>query len=230
MREIAGKLVYDTLEEVVHPRHTALLVVDMQNEFCSPEGVPGKNGADVAPVRAIIPAVQKLVAAARTSGVRVIYFRHTHEPDLRNLSPARLSFYAMLYGGKISPYHAIRGSWGHAIVPELAPTDGETVIDKDRSSAFIATNLDLLLRSNRIESVVITGMATHACVESTARDAGFFDYYTVVVPDCVADYSPELHEASLLTLRNRCLLAASEEIIAGWHAAGAAPKKRSVAR
>lgn len=226
MREIANKLVYDTLEEVVRPRHTALLVVDMQNEFCSPDGVPGKNGADVAPVRAIIPTLRRLIAAARANGVRVIYFRHTHEPDLRNLSPARLSFYAMLYGGKISPYHAIRGSWGHAIVPELAPAADETVVDKDRSSAFIATNLDLILRSNRAESVVIAGMATHACVESTARDAGFFDYYTVVATDCVADYSPQLHDASLLTLRNRCLLATSGEIMAGWSVAASEPMKQ----
>ena len=228
MREIANKLVYDTLQEVVQPSHTALLVVDMQNEFCSPDGVPGKNGADVAPVRAIIPTLQRMIAAARASGVRVIFFRHTHEADLRNLSPARLSFYAMLYGGKISPYHAIRGSWGHAIIPELAPAADETVVDKDRSSAFIATNLDLILRSNRIESVVIVGMATHACVESTARDAGFFDYYTAVATDGVADYSPQLHEASLLTMRNRCVLASSGEIAAAWTKA-AALKKRSVA-
>lgn len=229
MREIANKLVYDTLDEIVSPPHTALLVVDMQNEFCSPDGVPGKNGADVTPVRAIIPTVQRLIAAARASGVRVIFLRHTHEPDLRNLSPARLSFYAMLYGGKISPYHAIRGSWGHAIIPELAPAAAETVIDKDRSSAFIATNLDLILRSNRVESVVITGMATHACVESTARDAGFFDYYTVVATDGIADYSPQLHEASLLTMRNRCVLASSAEIMAAWTKA-AAPAKRTAAR
>lgn len=230
MREIANKLVYDTLEEVVWPRHTALLIVDMQNDFCSPDGVPGKNGTDVAPVRAIIPTLQRLIAAARANGVRVIYLRHTHEPDLRNLSPARLSFYAMLYGGKISPYHAIRGSWGHAIVPELAPAADETVVDKDRSSAFIATNLDLVLRSNRVESVVIAGMATHACVESTARDAGFFDYYTVVASDGVADYSSQLHEASMLTMRNRCLLATSDEIMADWSDAAAAPKKRLAAR
>lgn len=220
MRRIEGKIVYDTIEEIVQPARTALIVTDMQNEFCSPEGVPARNGADVSSVQGIVPRLQGLLAAARAAGVRVIFLRHTHEADLSNLSPARLSFYAMLYGGKISPYHCIRGSWGHEIIAELAPLKGEAVINKDRSSGFIATNLDLLLRSNRIESVVITGMATHACVESTARDAGFFDYYVAVVRDGVADYRRELHEAALLTLSNRCNIVTADEVMAAWTKAG----------
>ncbi len=216
MRRIESKLVYDTLDEIVAPERTALIVVDMQNEFCSPDGIPGKNGANVKPVKAIVPTLQRLLQTARSTSVRVLYLRHTHEPDLSNLSPARLSFYAMLYGGSITPYHAIRGTWGHKIVPELTPEEGEIVINKDRSSGFFATNLDLLLRSNGIESVVISGMATHACVESTARDAGFYDYYVVVVKDGVADYSRKLHQASLLTMSNRCNMATSEEIVAVW--------------
>jgi nicotinamidase-related amidase len=215
MRNFAGKLVYDALEEIVAAPHTALLVVDMQNDFCSPDGVFGKRGADTAPVRAIIPATRRLLDTARRTGTRPIFLRHTHEPDLSNLSPARLSFYAMLYGGA-DPYHAIRGTWGHEIVGELAPKEGEIVIDKSRSSGFIATSLDLVLRSNRIETVVITGMATHACVESTARDAGFFDYYAVVVEDCVADYRDDLHRAALLTLGQRVTLSNSEALCKVW--------------
>jgi nicotinamidase-related amidase len=217
MRKFAGKLVYDRLDEIVAPSHTAFLVVDMQNDFCSPDGVFGKRGTETGSVRAIIPETRRLLDVAREAGALCVFLRHTHEPDLSNLSPARLSFYAMLYGGA-DPYHAIRGSWGHEIVPELAPRERETVIDKSRSSGFIATSLDLVLRSNRIETVVITGMATHACVESTARDAGFFDYYAVVVEDCVADYRDDLHRAALLTLSQRVTLTRSEALRAIWSA------------
>jgi ureidoacrylate peracid hydrolase len=215
MREFAGRSVYDRLEEIVAPDHTAFLVVDMQKDFCEPTGVFGKGGADTARIRAAIPTIGGLLEDARSAGVRRVFMRHTHEADLSNLSPARLSFYAMLYGGA-DPYHAIRGSWGHEIVDALAPKPGETVIDKGRSSSFIGTSLDMVLRSNRIATVVITGMATHACVESTARDAGFFDYYVVVVRDAVADYREDLHQASLLTLGQRVILVDGLELSRCW--------------
>jgi nicotinamidase-related amidase len=215
MREFAGRQVYDRLEEIVAREHTALLVVDMQNDFCDAGGVFGKCGADTARIRSAVPAIAGVLKAARASGAKRVFMRHTHEADLSNLSPARLSFYAMLYGGA-DPYHAIRGSWGHEIIGEIAPHPGETVIDKGRSSGFIGTNLDMVLRSNGIKTVVITGMATHACVESTARDAGFFDYYVVVVRDAVADYREDLHQASLLTLSQRVILADSSELSRCW--------------
>lgn len=217
MREIAGRQVFDTLDEIIDPRHTALLVVDMQNDFCEPEGVFGKSGADTSRIRKVVPAISSLLEGARSAGSKRIFMRHTHESDLSNLSPARLSFYAMLYGGA-NPYHAIRSTWGHRIIDDLSPLPGETTIDKGRSSSFIGTNLDMVLRSNGICSVIVTGMATHACVESTARDAGFFDYYVVVVKDAVADYRADLHEASLLTLAQRVILADSSEIIGRWSA------------
>lgn len=215
MREFAGRQVYDQLHEIVAPAHTAFMVVDMQNDFCAEDGVFGRHGADTARIRAAVPTIAGLLRAARLTGSRRVFMRHTHEADLSNLSPARLSFYAMLYGGA-DPRHAIRGSWGHQIVNDLAPERGEAVIDKGRSSSFIGTSLDMLLRSNGIETVVITGMATHACVESTARDAGFFDYYVVVVRDAVADYREDLHQASLLTLSQRVILADSTDLHATW--------------
>jgi len=217
MREFAGRQVYDRLPEIIAPEHAALLVVDMQKDFCEPDGVFGKGGADTARIRKAVPAIASLLDGARSAGAKRVFMRHTHEADLSNLSPARLSFYAMLYGGA-DPYHAIRGSWGHQVIDDLSPRPDETVIDKGRSSSFIGTSLDMVLRSNRIETVVITGMATHACVESTARDAGFFDYYVVLARDAVADYRDDLHEASLLTLSQRVILADSEEIRKCWAA------------
>jgi len=223
MREVAGRRIYDRLDEIIAPQHTALLVVDMQNDFCAAEGVFGRHGADTARIRAIVPTIAGLLDDARSAGVRRAFARHTHEADLSNLSPARLSFYTMLYGGA-DPYHAIRGTWGHQIVSELNPLPGEAVFDKGRSSGFIGTNLDMILRSNRIETVIVTGMATHACVESTARDAGFLDYYVVVASDAVADYREDLHQASLLTLSQRVILADSGELRRCWSAARAGPR------
>jgi nicotinamidase-related amidase len=215
MREFAGRQVYDRLDEIIAPEHTAFLVVDMQKDFCELEGVFGKGGADTSRIRKAVPAISGLLDDARLAGAKRVFMRHTHEADLSNLSPARLSFYATLYGGA-NPYHAIRGSWGHQVIDDLSPRPDETVIDKGRSSSFIGTSLDMVLRSNRIETVVITGMATHACVESTARDAGFFDYYVVVARDAVADYREDLHEASLLTLSQRVILADSGDIRRCW--------------
>ena len=214
MREFAGRQVYDQLHEIVGPQHTALLVVDMQNDFCAPAGVFGKGGADVVDQRGR-SSHRWSPRLARAANARRVFMRHTHEADLSNLSPARLSFYAMLYGGA-DPYHAIRDSWGHQIVDELSPLPGEMVINKGRSSSFIGTGLDMFLRSNRIETVVIAGMATHACVELTARDAGFFDYYVVVVEDAVADYREDLHRASLLTLSQRVILSSTDAVKAAW--------------
>lgn len=215
MREFAGRQVYDRLDEIIAPEHTAFLVVDMQKDFCEPEGVFGKGGADTARIREAVPTISGLLDDARSVGAKRVFMRHTHEADLSNLSPARLSFYSMLYGGA-NPYHAIRGSWGHQVIDDLSPRPDETVLDKGRSSSFIGTSLDMILRSNRIETVVITGMATHACVESTARDAGFFDYYVVVARDGVADYREDLHQASLLTLSQRVILADSADIRKCW--------------
>lgn len=105
---------------------------------------------------------------------------------------------------------------GQQVIDELRPQPGELVIDKGRSTGFIGTNLDMVLRSNKIETIAVAGMATHACVESTARDAGFFDYYVLILEDLVADYRQDLHDASLLTLRQRAFVLPSDEASAVW--------------
>lgn len=112
MREFAGRLVYDRMEEIAASQHTALLVVDMQNDFCHTDGVFGKNGEPVERIQSIVAGLAKFIKAARDAGVMVLFLRHTHEPDLANLSPARLSFYTRLYEGS-DPYHVIRGTWGN---------------------------------------------------------------------------------------------------------------------
>jgi nicotinamidase-related amidase len=111
------------------------------------------------------------------------------------------------------------GSWGQEFVAELSPGEGELVIKKFRSSGFVGTPLDLLLRSNGIETIVICGCTTEGCVESTARDGMFLDYYVVVVPDCVESDTREQHEASLTLMRARFDMLPSPEIRQVWDGA-----------
>ena len=108
------------------------------------------------------------------------------------------------------------GSWGAEIIDALQAAEGDIVVQKWRSSAFVATNLDMILRVNNIKSVVCCGFITQGCVESTARDAGFYDYYPVVVEDAIANYHPHLHEASLTVQRTRYDVTPTSTVTGIW--------------
>jgi nicotinamidase-related amidase len=108
---------------------------------------------------------------------------------------------------------------GQEVIPELAPQDGDLIVKKYRSSGFWGTNLDMLLRSNGVETVVVTGCTTEGCVESTARDAMFNDYYVVLVEDCVASDDRKQHDASLFLMRHRFDIATADEIVGIWSTA-----------
>ena len=130
--------------------------------------------------------------------------------------------------GDVEPLrYTAEGSEGQAILDELASRPGDLVVKKYRSSGFWGTNLDMLLRSNGIKSIVVTGCTTEGCVESTARDALFNDYYVVLAEDCVASDDQAQHEASLLLMRNRFDIAASEQILDIWADRGTASQPRS---
>ncbi|HEX4714357.1 MAG TPA: isochorismatase family cysteine hydrolase, partial [Ktedonobacteraceae bacterium] len=112
--------------------------------------------------------------------------------------------------------YTVEGTPGQEIIPELAPAAGDLIVQKYRSSGFWGTNLDMLLRSNAIETVIMTGCTTEGCVESTARDALFNDYYVVLPEDCVASDDPRQHEASLFLMRHRFDVVTSDDILAVW--------------
>jgi len=149
---------------------------------------------------------------------------------LRSLSiPAELEFVrAASYGssttrGPLKPLkYTVEGSDGQQIIPELAPKPGDVVVRKYRSSGFWGTNLDMLLRSNGIKSIVVTGATTEGCVESTARDGLFNDYYVIVPEDCVASDDPAQHDASMLLMRHRFDVVPSSEILEMWSSAASA--------
>jgi ureidoacrylate peracid hydrolase len=219
--EIDGKQVFTTLDELVDPRHTALLVVDMQRDFCTPGGAFDRLGVDISMYPAMVPRLVHLVEVARAAAVRVIYILMTVLPGRASESPAQIRFNLRLHlsnhEGEALRY-TTDGSEGQQLIPELTARDGDLIVKKYRSSGFWGTNLDMLLRSNGIKSVVVAGCTTEGCVESTARDAMFNDYYVVIPEDCVASDDPAQHDASLLLMRHRFDMTTSEQILGEWSA------------
>ena len=220
MIEVEGKQVFTELSELVDPAHTALVVVDMQRDFCVPGWAFDKLGVDITMYPPMIPRLARLIEGARAAAVPVIYIQMTVLPNRASESPAQIRFNLRLHLASHGEGEPLRytqdGSEGQAILDELAPEDGDLIVKKYRSSGFWGTNLDLLLRSNGIKSVVVTGCTTEGCVESTARDALFNDYYVVVAEDCVASDDREQHDASMLLMRNRFDIASADEILAVW--------------
>jgi len=217
--EIEGKQVFTELAELVDPAHSALVIVDMQRDFCQPGGAFDRLGVDISMYPPVIPRIAALLEGARAAGVLVIFIQMTVLPGRLSDSPAQMRFNLRLHlqtnGGEPLRY-AADGSEGQEILPELAPREGELVVKKYRSSAFWATNLNMLLRANGIESLVVSGCTTEGCVESTARDALFNDYYVVIVEDCVASDDRAQHDASMLLMRHRFDIATSADVLGIW--------------
>jgi ureidoacrylate peracid hydrolase len=185
------------LEEILDPQHTAFVIIDMQNDFCHPDGGMAQGGADIsANVQAIV-AVRELLDLARRHGVLVVHVQASYGP---------LSASSVWIGEDTEASYALKicqpGTWGADSVTELAPVVGEPTVTKHRYSAFVDTRMETLLRSNGIETLVVTGTATMACVESTIRDAMMRDYQVVVPREAVAarGHMKHLHESSLETM------------------------------
>jgi nicotinamidase-related amidase len=213
MKTIAGITFCADVAEILAGRRSALLVVDMQNDFCSPDGHFARNGKDVAAIAAIVPNITGLLAAARAHDVPVLFAQQTTLPGLASDSPAWLYFKTR--DGK-SPDYAIDGTWGQEIVPDIPIQAGDVVVKKHRPSAFVRTDLDERLRAKNIEAVVIAGCITQGCVQATATDASYRDYYVVIAEDCVQSTSQELHENALRFLRSRYDVVPSAEITTYW--------------
>lgn len=180
---------------------TALLVIDMQRDFLDPAGYAAAAGLDVAALRRPIPAIRRLLDAARRAGMLVLHTREGHRPDLSDCPPAKLarSRAAGAEIGSSGPLGRllVRGEPGHDIVAELYPWRGEPVIDKPGYGAFHLTDLDALLGNRGIECLLIAGVTTEVCVHSTLREAVDRGYRCVLVGDACASAQPELHWAAL---------------------------------
>jgi nicotinamidase-related amidase len=213
VKEIYGKSVCETLEEVLHPDRCTLIVIDMQNDLVLPEGKVARAGLDVSAMVAILPRCQEFIGAARELGVDVVHVQTVTLREGRSDSPSWIRAKGTMVG---EAEFTLEGTWGAEICPECAPLPGEPIVTKHRSSAFRATDLDTILRSLGTETVVIIGEQTPGCVEATYRDAAYHDYYNVLVEDCVAAYDPELHDASLKVQRARHDVCTAEEVLSVW--------------
>ena len=175
----------------VAPRQLALIVIDMQKDFCAPGGYIDAQGVDLTPARATIDPIQRVLAAFRKlPEALVIHTREGHRPELVDL-PANKQWRSeqVCPGiGNVGPLGRIlvRGEPGWEIIPELAPATGEIVIDKPGKGAFYATDLDHILRLRGITHLIVVGLTTDVCVHTTIRDANDRGLETLILRDCTA--------------------------------------------
>lgn len=205
----------ETLEAKVDPKHAAVLVIDVQNDFFADGGTFDRIGRDVSVVRRMIPPLKDVLAAARAAGTKVLFVRYGHT----SATESEVHLEQRRRGRGDQPI-CREGTWG-AELYEVGPEAGETVVVKHRYSGFIGTDLDLVLRSMGVRTLVLTGIASNGCVEATARDGFMHDYYVVFVDDCTASYDAELHRATLRNIEDAYgLVVTSDQLIDIWRGPG----------
>jgi nicotinamidase-related amidase len=194
---------------------TALVIIDMQRDFLEHGGFGETLGNDVTRLHAAVGPCRAVLDAARRAGLLIVHTREGHLPDLSDAPPAKVERGApSLRIGAPGPMGRIliRGEPGHDIIADLYPVDGEVVIDKPGKGAFYNTALDQLLRERRIENLLVCGVTTEVCVNTTVREANDRGYRCVVISDCCASYFPEFHEMGLAMIK-------AQGGIFGWVAA-----------
>jgi ureidoacrylate peracid hydrolase len=204
--EVAARLAHvkplHGIREKVSPRHTALVVIDMQNDFIAKEGLLAREGRDVSDAEAMARELPKLLQTARDGGVFVVFVRNVYTTEKNYyLSDVWLEQAARKrQGGYTRIPVCEENSWSGDFYGEVRPLPGEPILTKHRYSAFYNTDLDTILRANGIRTVVLTGVVTNVCVETTAREAFVRDYYVAVVKDGTAAYSQADHEMTLANI------------------------------
>lgn len=201
-----GTVVIDAEPEpiTVDPARTAVVIIDMQRDFLEPGGFGETLGNDVSLLSAAIEPCKALLAGARRHGMLVIHTREGHRPDMSDAPPAKVERgVPSARIGDVGPMGRIliRGEPGHDIVSELYPIAGEPVIDKPGKGAFYATDLQSVLRNRGIENLIVCGVTTEVCVNTTVREANDRGYRCVVLADCCASYFPEFHAMGLQMIK-----------------------------
>jgi ureidoacrylate peracid hydrolase len=200
-----------TLEQKVRPAHVALLVVDVQNDFVADDGYFAQVGADVKTIQRSIPRLLTLIDRAREAGVLVVFIQAIYDPEFVSGPMRERNIRA-----KREMPRCLTGSWG-AEFYAVRPRPGEPVVIKHRYSAMINTELDRLLKQHGIRSLLLTGVSTDTCVESTARDAYFMDYYVTLVADCCAGATERDHAVALERFeRDYGAVVTAAEVITAW--------------
>ncbi len=198
------------------PSRSAVIVVDMQNDFASPGGMFDLAGIDISRIRAIVDPIRRLLAAARSVHIPIAYLKMAFAPDLADSgypkSPTWIKHAPLRVGEETTAPDGrpsrvlVRDTWNTDIVAALAPQPGDTIIYKSRYSGFFGTGLEAELRGGGVSTLLVVGATTSVCVESTVRDAMFRDFHCLVLEDCTAepigaDLPRSNHDASLLVLQ-----------------------------
>jgi ureidoacrylate peracid hydrolase len=212
-----------TLADKTRPHHAAVLIVDVQNDFCAEGGAMHREGRDVSAVQAMVPRLARFLAAARAARVPLVWIRnvYNHTPNwylsevwLEQASRRRRGLY-------VDRPVCEAGEWNGDFYG-VRPEPEDVIVTKHRYGAFESSDLDLVLRSTGVRTVIMTGVATNVCVETTARQAFLRDYYVVFTSDCTATYSQAEHDATLANIDAFFgQVATADEIAACWQPAGA---------
>jgi ureidoacrylate peracid hydrolase len=200
------------LAKLVTPTSSALLVIDVQNDFCAKGGYYDKTGADVSGAQPVIERLVAFIDQARSVGVRVIFVRCNYDPVYVSETQTSRS---KRVGWDI-PY-CRPGTWG-AEFYRVVPRPGEIIVTKHRYDAFYGTNLELILRTNKVQNLLFTGVATNVCVESALRSAYMRDFPSVLVADCCAARDAAVHEATLENVRRHFgVVANADDVERMWN-------------
>lgn len=221
-----------TLADKVRPAHCALLLVDLQNDFCAEGGAMHREGRDLSLVREMLPALERFVGRARAAGVRCVWIKNVYNtPHNLYLSEVWLEQARRRRKGAYVSYPVCEPDAWNGDFYSIRPAPGEPVVVKHRYGAFESTDLDLVLRSNRIRTVIMTGVATNVCVETTARQAFLRDFYVVFARDGTATFSRAEHDATLHNIDQFFgQVAGLDEIAACWSSAGARQPQAAAAQ